>query len=215
MENKNLKINFIFLILLIIFCTGCGNIMKFKKDKPDMNKVNATVEKLKNDELVKAKFNNYIRDLFRRSAAFLGSKKNLIIIMSIACGIILLSVILFFVLRYVFSVKYSAKKNIELKKEFNEFVFDKEYFKKLSDEKKYSEAVLYLHRYSIFYLIQNKIAYRKNMTNNEFYKKINNPEIAGIFRKIYLVSEKILFDNYEAGESDYEYCSNGFFTVFQ
>jgi hypothetical protein len=215
MKINNLHLKFIIIMLAVIFYSGCSNIIKFKKDKPDFNKVNAAVERIKNEEILKARFNNYIRDLFRRTAALFGSKKNLIIILSIAGAVVIISVTLFFLIRYIFSMKYSASKNIDLKKEFNELLFDKNYLKKILDEKKYSEAILYLHRYSIFYLIQNKIAYKKNMTNHEFYKKITNPELAEIFKKIYVASEKILFDNYRAEGSDYENCSNGFFAVFQ
>ncbi len=204
------KIILFITLLILILNSNCLN----KKEKPTDQKVEKAVESIKDLEKTKIKNMFFLEDLFSAIGNWLNDRKIIIIISLINTGFILLFLGIFFLVRFIISRKYTAKKVEELKKEFREIKFDNEHLKELLMNHEYSKAILYLHNYSIFYLINNKIAYKKNMTNYDFYNRIKDQNLAAIFKKVYSTSEKIVFDDYKAGFKDYELCYEGFFEVF-
>lgn len=135
------------------------------------------------------------------------------IIIVFVIAVIVFSII-YFILRSISSRQYLENKTKNLKINNQEIVFDKKYLNELLSDKEYSLAVLYLHRCSIYYLIKNKITYNKNLTNYSLCIKIKDPEMKEAFKGIYSLSEKILFDSYNASYDDINQCKEIYFNNF-
>ncbi len=196
------------LFLIVILLAGCSRLFNLKP--PDDKRVREAVSQIKNEEIAKNKANNFASQLIDDISKWLKSNSFWIKMVAVAMSIAVLIVIVFFVVRHIFSQKYVYQRNIELKKEISSINYDEKYLNKLISDRDYSKALLYLHHYSIFYLVTNKITYKKNMTNRDFYKKIKDKNQAMVFKKIYLICEKILFDDYKATEYDYDKCYKEF-----
>jgi hypothetical protein len=123
-------------------------------------------------------------------------------------------IILFFLLRNIFFRSYRSKKSAELEIKNESSVFDTAALEKLVNENKFSDAIIYLHRCSVFYLIKTRIIYSSNMTNSSIYYKIQITDQKNAFKNIYGFSEKILFDEYKALHDDLLICRDAYMKYF-
>ena len=212
MNNKKMNLSNKIILIIIIFSfiniSACKlNLDKKKPQKSDIKKI---INQIKDEEISKIKLNKFISDLFKHVISWIKNKKNFIKIFVICCVIIITLTISFFLIRFFISKKYAYREKEILKKKFIITTYDKLHLKKLLNQKDFSQAIIYLHHCSIFYLLTKKTAYKKNMTNYDYYHKINDNNMAKAFKKIFVLSEKILFDNYIAKIKDFEICNIGF-----
>ncbi|OHD24603.1 MAG: hypothetical protein A2086_11485 [Spirochaetes bacterium GWD1_27_9] len=200
MIKTNKVIFFLFFFFLFFSCSQAV--------EPTKDQIDKVVDKMKQEEIDKTKFNQFIAKFFIKILEKLKYGKNLINLALLFLLSTFLFILFFFLIRFFTQKRYSYHKDSELKKEFKRFVFDKEYLEKLINDTQYSEAILYLHKCTIFYLMQKEIVFKKNMTNFDYYLKVKDKKFAVPFKTIYSFSEKILFDNYSAKKDDLVVCKN-------
>jgi hypothetical protein len=207
MNKYFIKILLIFLVLLFTI-----NLFSVPEKKDVEKAVNKEIKK----EIDKNKRNQFIRDFFSSIYKIFSNISTLISYSFIIfCIVIIGLIITFIIIRNASSSKYNSRFTNAIKEAYKESVYDEEYFQKLMLNNEYSKAIVYLHRCTIFYLIKNKLIYSKNITNNSLYKKIKNDSIKDAFKNIYVFSEKILFDDYEADNNDMNICKELYYKNFR
>lgn|GEM_PF-2538736 len=211
MNNKLFIFKILLILYLIFVLSGCKEIKNpFKIKTPESTEVKKTINEIiekKKKEIQKQNFlNDLIYNLVSDIGKWLSNIKTIIKFISILLGVMIVQIIIYLIIRYNTTKKYRYKNTEKIKKDFINIEFNEKHLKKLINENDYNKAILFLHHYSIFYLISNKITYKKNMTNYDYLKKINDIKQQEVFKKIYTVSEKILFDDYIADKNDFEEC---------
>lgn len=206
MKNNILKI-IIFILLLIIAYPFFSAPSKSDVVKIVKNEINNEINKNKKGQFISEFFSSIFKTINSASSFLFYS----FIVFTI---ITLVFIITLIILRNISSSKYISQITNAIKEEHKENVFDEKYFEELLKNDDFSKAIIYLHRCTIFYLLKNKIIFNKNMTNYSLYTRIKDNSTKNAFKKIYIISEKILFDDYSANNNDLYFCKDLYFNNF-
>ncbi len=206
-----MKKNFFKILLIILIIIFTYSLFSM----PEKNEVEKTVKKEIKKEIDNNKRSQFISEFFLSIYNKIKSISSFLFYAIIVFIIVtVVFIITLIIIRNVSSSKYSAQMTSAIIEEHKESVFDKKYFEKLLKDNDLSTAIVYLHRCTIFYLLKNKITYNKNMTNYSLYTKIKDNSIKNAFKKIYIFSEKILFDDYSANNNDLTICKDLYYNNF-
>jgi hypothetical protein len=182
---------------------------------PEKNDVEKTVKNQIEKELNKNKRNQLIGGFFSSIGKIINATSTFIFIAIIIFIVVTIVLIVTnIIIRNITTSKYAAQINNAIIEEHKETVFNENKFNELIKKNEFSKAIIYLHRCTIFYLLRNKITYNKNMTNFTLYNKIKDNSLKNAFKKIYISSEKILFDDYTADNSDLLACKDLYYKNF-
>ena len=182
---------------------------------PEKNDVEKIVKNEIAKEINKNKRNQIISGFFSSIFKFIKSTSTFLFYMFIIfCAVTIVLVITQIIIRNVTTLKYTSQLNNAIIEEHKDAVFNEKIFKELINNNDFSKAIIYLHRCTIFYLLKNHITYNKNMTNYTLYQKIKDNSLKKAFQNIYIVSEKILFDDYIADNKDLSICRDLYYNNF-
>lgn len=132
----------------------------------------------------------------------------MILFIFIICAVIF--TIMFFLMRNVSSVNFRSRVDMELEGKSDSSSYDMKHLEDLIDGGDFSGAVVYIHRCSVVHMIKKQVIFSANMTNFSIYLKILDDAMRESFKQISRISEKVLFDEYEAGYDDAVLCKKLF-----
>jgi hypothetical protein len=177
---------------------------------PQTDTVKKTTQQLYQMEIEKAQTRELRKDILKSMTSQLNNQKNLIRMMFYFTALLGFIILVIWISHLIILHVRTRKPVFTQLQQNNRSLFSESFsIKKLDQyltEKKYSEAILYLHRSTLFYLKKQKLIMNKNRTNRDAYKMINNPSLKETFKKIYTISEKILFDGHRASKIEFERC---------
>lgn len=119
----------------------------------------------------------------------------------------IIGIILFFIIRFLTSRRRDKRRKIEksmkidsnLGIHFNQADWDNFVLKG-----SWSEGIVYLQRCAVYLLLDNKIAFMKNITNRTLAKRITRKDLRNLFMNLSIESELILFDDKKANRLELE-----------
>ncbi len=194
------------LLTALIILTGCNLFQK----TPDQKKVKNTAQEMINTLEKINKEMNQRPDSAQKIIIDWKNIKNITTAVIILIITIIVVTIIYFIFSNISFNVYGTIKTIETGEKLELISFDQEIIDSYIKDRKYPEAVVYLHRCSALELVRLGVNYNKNMTNLMLFFKIKAPELQQAFRNIYEIAEKVLFDNYPAAEKDFAYCYKEF-----
>jgi hypothetical protein len=178
-----------------------------EKEPPDQATVDRALDSIVTEQQEKNRRIQFRKKLITAIAERLRSSREAIrfafLLLVITVGLILC----YFAVKLVMGLHFKKRK-IEVIMEDNhqKTGFNSNLVEGFIENGDWTLAILNMHRDTIVHIMDKELAWSRNMTNLDYRNRLPDRQLADAFMVIAGVSEKILFDDYKANESDCDKC---------